>query len=328
MTRPRFAHFRGRLAAYDETRVGLLTHALNYGTGVFAGLRAYWSESGQQLFVFRPRDHFRRLRESARLLRMELALDEEAFSTALVELLRAEGHRTDCYIRGLAFYGDEVIGIRLHGLHAELALVAVPFGRYIEKADGAHLGTSSWRRVDDNTIPPRGKITGAYANSAFIKSDAELAGFDEALVLNQQGQVSEGSAENFFMLRGGVVVTPPTSASILEGITRRSVLALLGEELGVAVCERPIDRTEVYLADEVFLTGTAAEVTAVTRIDHRPIGDGRMGALTARLRQLFAEVVRGGVPRYREWCLPVYATRSERMAGAAEAAPREERVSV
>jgi branched-chain amino acid aminotransferase len=182
----------------------------------------------------------------------------------------------------------------------------VPFGLYIDRPEGAHLTISSWRRVDDNSIPPRGKITGAYANSALIKSDAELAGFDEALVLDSHGRISEGSAENVFVVRRGVVVTPSVTDSILEGITRRTVIELLRNEMDVAVEERPIDRTEVYLAEEVFLTGTAVQVTAATRIDHRPIGDGRLGPITTRLRALFQDVVRGRAPKYRAWCAPVY----------------------
>ncbi len=314
---PRHAYFRGRVIPYGEARVGLLTHGLNYGTGAFAGLRGYWNEEEQELFVFRPRDHFRRLAESARLLRMDLSVDPEDLTGALSELLKAEGHHCDCYIRGLVFYGDEVIGVRLHGLHPELALVSVPFGLYIDRAEGAHVTLSSWRRVDDNSIPPRGKLTGSYVNSAFVKSDAELAGFDEALVLDARGKISEGSAENVFVVRRGVVVTPTVTDSILEGITRRSVMALLRDELGATIEERAIDRTEVYLADEVFLTGTAAEVTAVTRVDHRPVGSGRMGPLTERLRALFRDVVHGRVARYREWCQPIYQATAlrQRQAG-------------
>ncbi len=324
MSRPRYAYFRGQCQPYDDVRIGLLTHALNYGTGAFAGIRGYWNDEEQQLFVFRPQDHATRLLESARLLRMNLPHAPAELVRDMLDLLRTEGLRTDCYVRGLVFYSDEVIGIRLQGLTPELSFVAVPFGLYIEKAEGAHLVTSGWRRVDDNTIPPRGKITGAYANSAFIKSDAELAGFDEALVLNQAGQVSEGSAENVFLVRKGQVVTPPVTSSILEGITRRSVFTLLRDELGAEVIERPIDRTEVYLADEVFLTGTAAQVTAATRIDHRPIGSGVMGPVTAALRRLFQDVVRGRVAKYSGWCAPVY----ERAArDAAVHAPQEHEVA-
>lgn len=286
--------------------MGLLTHALNYGTAVFGGLRGYWNEDERELFVFRPLDHFRRFRESARLLRMDLRPSEADLWEGLRSLLRREGARADCYVRALAFYGDETIGVRLHDLTPEIALVSFPFGRYVDNDEGAHVCVSSWRRVSDNVLPARGKIAGAYVNSALAKSDAQLAGFDEALVLNESGHVCEGTAENVFVVRGGVAVTPPVSEDILEGITRRTVLELLREELGLEVAERAIDRTEVYLADEVFLTGTGAQITAVTRVDHRPVGSGRMGPITDRLRRLFFEVVRGRARRYRHWCLPVW----------------------
>jgi branched-chain amino acid aminotransferase len=302
---PRMAFFKDRVVPYSEAQVGLLTHALNYGTGVFAGIRGYWNEDLGKLLVFRLPDHVRRLHESARLLRMELPLSEAATASAVIELLMAEGLKEDCYVRPLAFYGDEVIGVRLHGLTPFLSIVAMPFGLYIDKADGAHCTVSSWRRPDDNVIPARGKITGCYANSALAKSDAELSGFDEALLLNRAGYVSEGSGENIFLVRRGVVATPSLNQSVLEGITRRSLITLLREEMGLTVEERPIERSELFVADEVFLTGTAAQVTAVTRIDHRAVGTGSLGSVTDRLRKLFFDVVRGRVEKYRAWCTPV-----------------------
>jgi len=305
MALPRMAFFKDRILPYAEAQLGLLTHALNYGTGVFAGIRGYWNKDEGKLFVFRLADHMRRFHESARLLRMNLALSEDANATAILDLLRAEGLRADCYVRALAFYADEAIGVRLHGLKPVVAVVALPFGLYIDKAEGAHCTVSSWRRPDDNVVPPRGKITGSYINSAFAKSDAELAGFDEAILLNRDGRVSEGSGENIFLIRRGVAVTPSLDQSVLEGITRRSLITLLRDELGMAVEERPVERGELYLADEIFLTGTAAQITAVTRIDHRPIGTGQMGSVTSRLRSLFFDVVRGRSPKYRTWCTPV-----------------------
>jgi branched-chain amino acid aminotransferase len=296
------AFFRDRVLPYAEAKLGLLTHALNYGTGVFAGIRGYFNQDEGKLLVFRLADHVRRFHESARLLRMNLALSEEATAAALLDLLRAEGLRQDCYLRALAFYSDEVIGVRLHGLTPVLAAVAVPFGLYIDKAEGAHCTVSSWRRPDDNVIPPRGKITGSYANSALAKSDAELAGFDEAILLNHDGYVSEGSGENIFLIRRGIAFTPSLDQSVLEGITRRSLITLMRDELGLVVEERRVERGELFLADEIFLTGTAAQITAVTRIDHRPVGAGQMGSVTTRLRSLFFDVVHGRSPKYRPWC--------------------------
>ena len=305
MALPRMALFRDRIVPYAEAQLGLLTHALNYGTGVFAGIRGYFNPDEGKLFVFRLADHIRRFHESARLLRMNLTLSEAATAAAILDLVRAEGLRQDCYIRALAFYADEVIGVRLHGLTPVLAAVALPFGLYIDKAEGAHCTVSSWRRPDDNVVPPRGKITGSYINSAFAKSDAELAGFDEAILLNRDGRVSEGSGENIFLIRRGVAVTPSLDQSVLEGITRRSLITLVREELGLAVEERPVERAELFVADEIFLTGTAAQITAVTRLDHRPVGTGQMGDVTRRLRSLFFDVVRGRSSKYRSWCTPV-----------------------
>jgi branched-chain amino acid aminotransferase len=307
MPLPRHAFFRGHIVPYSEARVGVLTHGLNYGTACFAGVRAYWNAEEQELFIFRPRDHFRRFLESARLLRMDLPFTPESLTAALVELLRAELFREDCYIRPLAFYADESGGVRLHNLTPEVSIVAFPFGRYLENEEGAHLTVSSWRRVEDNTIPARGKIAGAYVNSALAKTDAQMAGFDDAILLTQTGQVSETSASNFFLVRHGAAVTPPITDDVLEGITRRTILELLREELGVPVVERPIDRSEVYLADEIFLCGTGVQIAAVTRVDHRPIGAGKMGPVVGALRPLYFDVVRGRRKEYRHWCAPVYS---------------------
>lgn len=306
MSLPNFAFFRGKIVPYSEAKVGVLTHALNYGTSVFGGLRGYWNETEKQLFVFRPHDHYRRFLESAGLLLMKFPYSEEKLTEVTMELLRAEKFQTDCYIRPLAFYGDEIIGVRLHNLNPELSVMAIPFGQYVENEEGSHVTISSWRRIDDNMIPARGKIGGSYVNSAFIKTDAQRSGFDEAIVLNADGHVAEGSAENIFLVRKGVICTPPVTENILEGITRRTVIMLLKEEMGVDVIERPIDRTEVYLAEEIFFCGTGVQIAAINKVDHRPIGTGEMGPVTAKLRKIYFDVVKGRNPKYRKFCYPVY----------------------
>jgi len=304
---PKYAYFKGKIVPYSEAKVGVMTHALNYGTAVFGGIRAYWNEEEEQLYIFRPYDHYRRFLNSAKLLCMELGHTPESLTEVTKELLRAEGHRCDVYIRPLAYKADETIGVRLHDLTDEVTIFSIPFDRYVSNDTDAHVTVSSWRRIDDNTIPARGKISGAYVNSALIKTDAMRAGFDEALVLTQEGHVSEGSAENVFIVRDGVLITPPVTENILEGITRRSVMELAREELGIPVVERPIDRTEIYICDELFLTGTAAQITAVTRVDHRPVGNGKMGPITSKLRELFEKVVRGKIPKYCHWNVAVYS---------------------
>jgi branched-chain amino acid aminotransferase len=303
---PKHAFFRGKIVPYSDAKVGILTHALNYGTAAFGGIRAYWNEAEQQLFLFRPEDHFKRLLNSAKLLLMDLDHTPTSLSEIAIQLLVKSDYRCDVYLRPLVYKADEIIGVKLHGLQDEISMVALPFDRYVGNDTNAHVTFSSWRRIDDNIIPARGKISGAYANSAFIKSDALNAGFDEALVLTQSGHVSEGSAENVFMYRDGMLVTPSVTDNILEGITRRTVMELARQEMGLEVVERSIDRTEIYLCEELFLTGTAAQITAVTRIDHRPIGEGVMGKVTTRLREIFDDVVRGCNPKYRHWNISVY----------------------
>lgn len=303
---PSHAFFEGKIVPYQDAKIGIMNHTFNYGTGVFGGLRGYWNEEQEQLYVFRPLDHFRRVLNSAKIMCAQLDYDEESLRDIALELLRTEELREDCYLRPLVYKADQIIGVRLHDLTDQVAMFAVPFTRYVERDDAAHVTFSSWRRIDDNMIPARGKITGAYVNSALIKTDAVRAGFDEALVLNEDGHVSEGSAENLFMLRDGTLVTPPVSDNILEGITRNTIITLARDQLGLEVAERPIDRTEIYLAQELFMTGTAAQVTAITKVDHRPIGDGIMGPHTSQLRERYAALVRGRVDGYSHWLEPVY----------------------
>jgi branched-chain amino acid aminotransferase len=303
---PRNAYFHGKIVPYAEAKIGVLTHALNYGTAAFAGIRAYWNEQQQQLYIFRPHDHYRRFLNSAKLLCMQLEHTPDSLTQITVDLLRADNYHQNVYVRPLAYKSDEVIGVKLHGLHDDLSICAIPFDKYLDDDTNAHVTVSSWRRVDDNIIPARGKISGAYANSAFVKTDAVRAGFDEAVVLTQDGHVSEGSAMNFFMVKDGLLVTPSVTENILEGITRKSVIDLARQELNMTVVERQVDRTEIYRCEELFMTGTAAQITAVTRVDYRPVGEGKMGPVTSQLYQLFQDILLGKVPKYKHWVTPVY----------------------
>ncbi len=301
MTVESHAFFEGKIVPFSEAKISIATHAFLYGTAVFGGIRAYWNEEQKRLFVFRPYDHYRRLLHSARMMCMDVAYDEEALIQLTLDLIHADGWQRDIYIRPTIYKADLGIGVRLHDLRDELCIFIIPFDKYVKNDTNAHVTISSWRRIDDNVIPARGKVSGAYANSALIKTDAVRAGFDEALVLDQNGHISEGSAMNIFMLRNGTLITPPVTDNILEGITRRSVIELARNELGLEVIERSIDRTEVFIADELFLTGTAAQITAVTKVDHRPVGKGEMGPVTSKLRALFEDIVRGKNPKYAHW---------------------------
>ena len=302
----KYAFFKGQIVPIEQARVSVRTQALHYGTSCFGAIRGYWNEKQKQLFAFRMRDHYERFLDSAKLLRMALPYTAQDLAEISLDLLRREGWREDVYIRPLAYKAGENIDCQLHEVPDDVTILALPFGLYMEQDRGAHVTFSSWQRIGDNIIPPRGKIGGAYVNSALLKSDAVLSGFDEALVLNANGHLAEGSAENVFVVRKGIASTPLVTDSILEGITRRTVLQLLRNELGVDAVERSIDRTEVYLADEVFFCGTGVQIAAITHVDHRPVGDGQMGPITTKMRDLYFDVVHGKLEKYLEWCTPVY----------------------
>lgn len=302
----RFAYFGKQIVPIADAKVSVMTHAFNYGTGVFGGLRGYWNADEEQLYVFRPLDHFKRFLHSASLLRMQLDYTPQSLTDIVTELLRTEGWRENCYIRPLAYKATETIAVRLDALDAAVTIFSLPFGAYTSNETGTHVAFSAWRRVEDNAIPARGKIAGAYVNSALSSTDVRLAGYDEALVLNEDGHVSEMSVANFFIVRDGVAITPPVQSNVLEGIVRRSVIQLLRDELGVPVVERNIDRSEVYIADEAFMCGTGVQICAITRIEHRNVGDGIMGPVTGKLRSLFFDVVAGRISTYRNWLAPVY----------------------
>lgn len=299
------AFFEGKIVPLSEAKISIATHGFLYGTAVFGGMRGYWNEEKKCLFVFRPYDHFRRLLHSARMMSMKTDYDEESLIQLTLDLLRTDNWQRDVYLRPTFYKSDLGIGVKLHDLHDEFCMFVMAYEPYVKNDSNAHVTISSWRRVDDNVIPARGKVAGAYANSALIKTDANRSGFDEALVLDNNGHISEGSAMNVFMLRDGVLVTPPVTDNILEGITRRSVIELARQELGLTVIERSIDRTEVYICEEMFLTGTAAQITAVTRIDHRPVGTGEMGPITTKLRTMYEQILRGNNEKYAHWNVAV-----------------------
>ncbi|MBO0685785.1 MAG: branched-chain amino acid transaminase [Candidatus Dormibacteraeota bacterium] len=298
--------FDGEFARYHDVHLGVMTHALHYGTGTFEGIRAYWNPEQEQLYLLQGPAHFERLHRSARVLRMELPYSVGELMEITLEVLRRNQYRTDTYVRPLVFKSVEQIGVQLHDLADSFLLYTAPMGNYVEIDGGIRCMVSSWRRVSDSALPARAKITGAYVNSALAKSDAMENGYDEAIVLSHDGHVSEGSAENLFMFKDGVFVTPPVTDDILEGVTRRLVMDLIRDELRMPVVERSIDRTELYVCDELFLCGTGAQVSPVIEVDRRQIADGRVGEFTQELQHLYFGGVRGDNPKYRDWSLPVY----------------------
>jgi len=313
LVKNQYAFFDGKFVRIEEAKVSIMTHALNYGTGCFEGIRAYWNDEEQQLYIFRMAEHYTRLRNSCRILLIDLPYTVEQLGNLTVELLRREGFHEDTYIRPLAYKSQEGIGVRLKGVTDTFSMFAIPFGKYIEKEEGAKACVSSWRRIYDTALPARAKCTGAYINSALCKTEAEINGFDEAIVLTRGGSVSEGSAENFFMVRDGALITPGITSDILEGITRETVMQLARDELHIPVRARTVDRTELYVCDEAFFCGTGVQIVAITSIDHRPVGTGRIGPITKQLRDMYFDIVRGQVPKYAKWCTPVYEPHAQIM---------------
>jgi len=301
-----WVYLDGEIKRYADAKVGLMTHALQYGTGVFEGIRGYWSPEHEQLFVLKLREHYRRMQNSVKVLKLKIPMSLDELCETSIELIRRNNFRQDVYIRPFAFKSSEEIGVRLHNLKDSFAIYVTPFGNYVEVDGGIRCMVSSWRRVDDNAAPARAKITGIYVNSALAKTEAMENGFDEAIMLTHDGHVCEGSAENIFLLRDGKVFTPPTNDNILEGLTRLAMIELLRKELDVEVVERSIDRSELYIADEIFLCGTGAQISPVIDVDRRPIGDGQVGPVVTQLQKLYFDIVRGRSSKYRSWLTPVY----------------------
>lgn len=301
-----YAFFNKQFIPLSEAKVGIMTHALNYGTACFDGIRGNWNSRKRQMYLFRTKDHYQRLQKSCHILKINLPYSVAELCQLTVELVERNGYQEDIYIRPMAYKSSQTVGVRLHNLEDDFFIFVTPFGPYLDIEKGAKCCVSSWRRIDDNMIPPRAKVTGLYVNSALAKTEAYENGFDEAILLTQEGHVSEGSGENIFLVLDGRLVTPPSSDNILVGITRDTIIKLAKNELGIDTIERQIDRSELYIADECFLTGTAAHVTPVIEIDHREIGKGKAGEITKALQRLYFDVIQGKNPKYLDWCTPAY----------------------
>ncbi len=306
---PDLAYFEKRIVSLSEAKVGIMTHALNYGTACFEGVRGNWNEKQGQMYLFRLRDHYLRMEKSCKILKINPQHTVDQLCDITVDLVEKNGYREDIYVRPLAYKSSQAVGVRLHNLEDDIFVFVTPFGPYLDTEKGAKCCISSWRRIDDNMIPPRAKVTGLYVNSALAKTEAWENGYDEAILLSADGHVSEGSGENIFMVADGKLVTPSSSDNILKGITRDTVITLAREELKIETVERPIDRSELYVADECFMTGTAANVTPVVEIDHRPVRDGMVGPISRKIQQLYHDVIRGNNPKYLDWCTPAYRSK-------------------
>jgi branched-chain amino acid aminotransferase len=300
-----YAYFQKQIMPLAEAKIGIMTHAFNYGTGVFEGIRGNWNEDNQTVFLFKVQDHIKRLRMSAKICRINIAETDEELESLIVQVVEKSGIREDQYVRPLAYKSSEAIGVRVHDLDDDLLIFAAPFGPYLDIDAGARVQTSTWRRVDDMSIPARAKTTAGYLNSALAKTEAMQNGFDEAILLNMDGHVAEGSGENIAIIRNGRIITPARSDNVLEGLTMSTVLGLAQSEFGVEVESRTIDRSELYVADEVFMTGTAAHVTPILEVDRRPVANGDVGPISKQLQSLYFDIIYGRNPKYISWCTAV-----------------------
>ena len=297
----------GDLVPWEDAKVHVLTHGLHYGTGVFEGIRCYDTQIGPA--VFRHQDHVERLFRSAELYYMPIPYTREQVRAATLDLIARNGLRA-CYIRPLVFRGAGVMGLFPLEAPVDVAIAVWEWGAYLGdegKANGIRAKVSSWRRISSDSLIPQAKASGQYLNSVLAKIESHKAGYEEAILLDEHGNVCEGTGENVYVVRDGVVLTPPHTASILDGINRRAILQI-ARDLGFEVVERDLARAELYLADEVFVSGTAAELTPVREIDDHAIGDGRPGEITRAIQRTFEDALHGRAERYREWLDPVPVT--------------------
>jgi branched-chain amino acid aminotransferase len=306
MANPKYAFFEGKIVPIDQAKIDIRTNALQYGTGVFEGIRSYWNEKTKIIYVFRMEDHYRRLIINSRIMMIEIKYSIKELCDITIELLKKEMYTEDCYIRPFAYNSGLDIGPKLIGNKQNLFIYSIPLGEYLDTSRAISVCISSWERISDNAIPPRAKISGSYVNAALQKTEALLNGFDEALVLTADGKhVSEGSAMNVFMVKNGTLITPPVTDDILEGITRDTVIKLAREDENIKVIERSIDRTELYTSDELFFCGTGAQISPIGYVDKRPVGNGEMGPITKRLQDLYFRLVKNEVSKYSDWCQKV-----------------------
>ena len=297
------AFFKGEIIPIEKAQVNVMTHALHYGTAVFEGIRGNWNDAQKTLYVFRMREHYERMKQGCSMLMLDIPYTVDDLCRITLELIQKCGYEEDLYIRPLAYKSEELVAnLKLQEIESDFTLIVLPFGQYLETDGALRCCTSSWRKVDDTNVPPSLKISGTYVNGILAKTEATLAGFDEAIMLTQDGFVSEGSGENIFTVVDNTIYMPPVSDSNLVGITRDSAIQIAQSELGLNVIERRIRRSELYLADEVFLTGTAAHIQGIGYLDNRIIGKGNKGPITTEIDKIYQEVIRGNNKDYLHWC--------------------------
>lgn len=300
------AFFKGKFVPFEDAKISIMTHAFNYGTGVFEGIRGYWNGEKNQMYILKLKEHYVRLKSSCKIIKIDLKYSLEELCNLTIELVKRNNFKEDVYLRPLAYKSSEKIGLGLVGIEDDFCMYISPFGDYLDISKGIKVCTSTWRRINDNAIPARAKITGTYINSSLAKAEAIEGGFAEAIMLTADGRVAEGSGENIILVRDGKLITPPVTDSILEGITRSGLIELAKNELGLATIERSIDRSELYIADEIFFCGTGAQVSPVVEVDRRKIGNGLVGEITKKIQKSYFSAARGDDPKYQDWVSPVY----------------------
>jgi branched-chain amino acid aminotransferase len=304
----KYAFFKGKIVPFAEANISIMTHAFNYGTAVFEGIRAYWNQEQNQMFVLKLREHYERLQKSAEAIRIKLAYSLDQMCQTTLELCKINGYKEDIYIRPIAYKSQEKIGLGLTGIEDDFCIYLSPFGAYLDINQGIRVCISSWRRISDKSLPLGAKISGAYINSSLAKAEALEKGFDEAILLSPEDTVAEGSGENIFIIKEGQLITPPLKEIILPGITRLAVMQLAKKELGINTTERYLSIDELYNADELFFCGTGAQISPIIEVDKHKIKEGKVGPITKQLQTIYFKATRGDNPKYLEWVTPVYSS--------------------
>jgi len=302
----KYAFFKGKIIPFEQAKIGIMTHAFNYGTGVFEGIRGYWNEAKKQMFILKLKEHYERLFRSAAALKIKIKYSLEELQQITIEVAKRNGYQEDIYIRPIAYKSQEKIGLGLTGIEDDFCLYVSPFGAYLDISKGIRICISSWRRIGAQSLPQGAKICGAYVNSSLAKAEAIEKGYDEALLLSPEGTVAEGSGENLFLVKNGQLITPPLEEIILPGITRLAIMELAEKELGIKTTEKFLQKSDLFEADELFFCGTGAQVSPIIEVDGVKIGSGSMGPLTKKLQELYFKAAKGDDPKYLNWVTPAY----------------------
>ncbi|MFH1347286.1 MAG: branched-chain amino acid transaminase [Candidatus Margulisiibacteriota bacterium] len=302
----RFAYFKGEIVPFEQATISIMTHAFNYGTGVFEGIRGYWNKDQQQMYILKLKEHYERMLRSCKA--MHITVDETLADLIkiTVELVLKNAYQQDVYIRPIAYKSEEKIGLGLHGIEDDLAIYLAPFGEYLDISAGIKVCISKFRRISKHSMPVGAKLTGTYFNSSLAKAEALRKGFVEAITLSHKGNVAEGSGENLFMVKKGRLITPRLSDDILPGITRLAVMTLAKNELGIKTLERSFKPSALYEADELFFCGTGAQISPIVQVEKKKIGNGKVGPITQKLQNIYFKAVRGEIKKYKKWLTPVY----------------------